>query len=310
MESAELSVSEAATMFGEMFSEPVEAEPEKEKKEPEAEGDQPEAEPVESEEQEADESEEEQPELITIKVDGKEVQVTLDELKSGYQRQADYTKKTMEVSEQRKTAEAEIAQVRQEREAYAQKLQEADVLLRSQLSEQQNINWQELLESDPVEYLKQQHLFQQRQAALQRTHQEYQQLSQLTQAEQAKARDAFIQSQQAELLAKVPEWKDEAKAKAGKAALREYLATEGFNNDELASLADHRQVILARKAMLYDQVMSKAQAAAKKVENLPQKVQRSGSGNSQNSDKRSSAYQGLKRSGSIESAANYFASIV
>jgi hypothetical protein len=309
MESA-LDINQAASVFAEMLTDPGEAEPEKKEQEAPVEGEQPEPDAVDPDEQESEVSDEEQPELITIKVDGKEVQVTLDELKNGYQRQADYTKKTMEVSDQRKQAETEIAKVREEREAYANKLQEADVLLRSQLGEQQNINWQQLLESDPVEYLKQQHLFQERQAALQRTHQEYQQLSQLTQAEQSKARDAFIAEQQEHLLAKLPEWKDEAKAKEGKAALREYLASQEFNNDELASLADHRQVILARKAMLYDQMMSKAQAAAKKVENLPQKVLRTGNGNSQNTDKRSSAFQGLKKTGSIDAAANFFASIL
>ncbi len=40
-------------------------------------------------------------ELYVIKVDGEEHQVTLDELQNGYQRQADYTRKTQEISAER-----------------------------------------------------------------------------------------------------------------------------------------------------------------------------------------------------------------
>lgn len=41
-------------------------------------------------------------EKYTVKVDGSEVEVSLDELRNGYQRQQDYTKKTQEVAEMRK----------------------------------------------------------------------------------------------------------------------------------------------------------------------------------------------------------------
>ena len=37
----------------------------------------------------------------TVKVDGQEQQVSLDELRNGYQRQADYTRKTQELASER-----------------------------------------------------------------------------------------------------------------------------------------------------------------------------------------------------------------
>lgn len=60
-----------------------------------------------------EESEEEQPEpeeedtnpTYTVKVDGKEVEVTQDELLRGYMRQADYTRKTQQIAEERKRLE-------------------------------------------------------------------------------------------------------------------------------------------------------------------------------------------------------------
>ena len=51
----------------------------------------------------------------TVKVDGEEVEVNLDELRNGYQRQADYTRKSQSLAEQRKAYEANLQAVQQER---------------------------------------------------------------------------------------------------------------------------------------------------------------------------------------------------
>ena len=59
-----------------------------------------------SEENEESE-EEEKPQVFTVKVDGKEVEVTLDELQKGYSRTQDYTRKTQQIAEVRKQTEAE-----------------------------------------------------------------------------------------------------------------------------------------------------------------------------------------------------------
>ena len=60
----------------------------------------------------AQEVPEEPGELYTIKIDGEEQQVTLAELQNGYQRQADYTRKTQDLSAERERlqqAEAIVA---------------------------------------------------------------------------------------------------------------------------------------------------------------------------------------------------------
>ena len=44
---------------------------------------------------------------VSLKVDGEDITVTMDELKKGYSRQSDYTKKTQELAEQRKALEEE-----------------------------------------------------------------------------------------------------------------------------------------------------------------------------------------------------------
>ena len=57
--------------------------------------------------------------LYTVKVDGKEVEVNLEEALKGYQRQEAFTKRSMELAEQRKAFAAEAAETKQLRDAYA-----------------------------------------------------------------------------------------------------------------------------------------------------------------------------------------------
>jgi len=282
------------------------------------------AEPVEGQEPEAGNnaaeegddaqlSEEEGAEIVTVLVDGKPVELTKAQIaeahKSGL-RQADYTKKTTELAEQRKAAEAETAKARDERNQYAQNLQRNQALLEATLQEQQKIDWQALLDSDPVEYLKQQHLAQSRQAALQQTHQELQKVHELAKAEQETSFKKHLESQREQLLAKVPEWKDEAKMKAGTAEIKAYLKAAGYTDAEISTVHDHRAVLNVRKAMLYDQMIAKASAAAKKVQQLPQRVERAAGGESGSIDKRTTAFQKFNKSGSVEDAGALFSSIL
>lgn len=248
--------------------------------------------------------------LVTVKIDGKEVEIPLSELKNGYQRQADYTRKTMEVSAERKEADAQKQAAQQERHTYAQNLMRMQAQLEGALQEQQGIDWNALIEQDPQAYLQQKHLLEQRQAALQQNYAAQQQLSQQMQAEQAQQFQNHLKAQQEELLAKLPDWKDEAKAKAETTAIREYLASAGFPEQDINSVADAKVVVIARKAMLYDQMLNKAQAAQKKVATLPQKVERPGNGANPGLDKRSSSFQKLSKSGRVEDAAAVFASLL
>lgn len=248
-----------------------------------------------------------QPQTFTVKIDGKEVEVSLDELKNGYQRQSDYTKKTMEAAEQRKTADAEVQKAQQERQQYAGELQRMAVQLEGVLEQQSQIDWAALIESDPVEYLKQQQLFQQRQALYQQNMQEQQKLAQQFQTEQAQAHQSYLAQQQESLLAKLPDWKDDAKAAAEKAAISKFLQEQGFEADDISSIADHRHVLIARKAMLYDQVMANAKLQAKKVQEAPQRVVKPGVNESRHIDGRSSAAKRHEKGGTVETGAAVFA---
>ena len=248
-------------------------------------------------------------ERISIEVDGKTVELTKAELADAYKnglRQADYTQKTMAVADARKAAEAETEKAVQERQGYVRDLQKLSVQLEGALEQQKQINWDELISTNPVEAMKQQHLMQQRQAAYQEAQQRLYTINQQSQAEQAQELAKFRESQQQELLAKLPNWKDPEKAQAESAAIKTFLKTQGFDDAAINNITDHRAVLLARNAMLYQQMMSKAQAAAKKVSDLPQRTIRPGVTESGKTDGRSAAMQRLSKTGSVDDAAAAF----
>lgn len=275
-----------------------------------------EAEPVE-EPTEEPANEEEPPaegDNITVVIDGKTVELTPQQVAEAYKsglRQSDYTKKTMEVAEERKAVMAEREQAVQQRNAYAQRLAEADNQLSVTLEQQSQINWQELIDNDPVEYLKQQHLFNQRQAQLGQVRSERDQINQIQEQENSQAYVAYIQEQQQELLAKLPSWKDAAKAKEERGAIKEYLKGYGFTDDDIGKVVDHRHVLLVRNAMQFDKLLKQAPDATKRVGKAPVRVERPGAGeNDSSNDARKTAMKQLRKSGSVEDAARVFAQLI
>jgi hypothetical protein len=252
--------------------------------------------------------------LIPLEIDGKVIELTKEQLAEAYKnglRQQDYTRKTMELSEQRKAAEAEKTSLKEERSKYAEKLNNDLILMDGMLQEQSKINWKELLATDPVEYLKQDRIFRERQAEFQKSQQELVKIQQLHQVEQAKQQADYISKQQEELLAKLPDWKDPVKAKTEKEQLRAYLADKhGFTEERIASIQDHQAVILLRKAMQYDALMERATTAKTKVQSLPPKVERPGNGvNANKDDAQTRAINRFQKSGRVEDAAAVFSTM-
>lgn len=71
------------------------------------------------------------------------------------------------------------------------------------------------------------------------------------------------------LLHAIPEWSAADKRDSEATALSRFLANAGFLDDELSDLTDHRLIVLARKAMLYDQLMRSKPLAEKKLAAAP-----------------------------------------
>ena len=257
---------------------------------------------TEQSEEDENSEEEEQPQVFTVKVDGKEVEVTLDELQKGYSRTQDYTRKTQQIAEVRKQTEVELQAVRAEREQYAQLLS----ALESQVQQvaQPNIDWDRLYQEDPIEWVRQREVMRENQEKAAAIQSEQQRLSQLSQQEQAQFMQQKLQHEQEALLAAIPDWKDAKKAQAEKALLVEFGQKIGFTPEELKSVVDHRAVLMLRKAALYDQMMSKRGNIKPVTNNGPRPAKPGAAGRVSSSTESVRAQQRVAKTGRVDDAAN------
>ena len=246
--------------------------------------------------------EQEQPQVFSVKIDGTEVEVTLDELQKGYSRTLDYTRKTQQIAEVRKQAEGELQAVRAEREQYSQLLSALEAQV--QQAAQPNIDWDRLYKEDPIEWVRQREVMRDNQDRAAAIQSEKQRLSQLSQQEQAQFMQQKLQQEQEALLAAIPDWKDAEKAKAEKTLLVEFGQKIGFTPEELKSVVDHRAVLMLRKAALYDQMMSKRGNIKPVTNNGPRPAKPGAAGRVSNSTESVRAQQRVAKTGRVDDAAN------
>jgi len=251
--------------------------------------------------EEEEQEEQEQPQTFTVKIDGKEVAVTLDELQKGYSRTQDYTRKTQQIAEVRKQVEAETQAVRAERGQYAQLLGALQAQL--QASEPQ-VDLDRLYNEDPIEWVRQKEVLRERQEKAYAIQAEQQRLIQLSQQEQQQSMQQHLESQKDALLAALPEWKDPKKAKLEKAMLIESAKSAGFSDEDLKSVYDHRLVLLLRKAALFDQMVSKRQGIKPVVNNGPRPAKPGAAGRVSATSEATRAKQRLEKTGRIDDAAD------
>lgn len=244
-----------------------------------------------------------------VKVDGKEIEVPLEELIAGYQKDADYRQKTAALADQRRDTESAQAQARAaeqqanaERHQAAMALTEAGVVIRANLKQFEGINWQQLAAADPAAYVQARAAFDAQMQQLQQVRQQFTQLQQLEAAQQLQFRERNRVDQQQALLAKLEDWKDPAKASAEKQAISKYLLGQGYSESELDQVDDHRAVLIARKAMLFDALMAQQGKTVAQVKQAPARVEHAGTGN-RPGDGRTSAMKQLARTGSVRDAA-------
>jgi hypothetical protein len=213
---------------------------------------------VSQEEEQIDTQEKQDSPLHKVKVNGQELDVTLDELRNGYSRDADYRQKTEELSNQRKIFQSESEKQRQD---YSQKLTELNQMMsiaQQQLNEEANqVDLEKLYEDDPSEAMRIEHRMKKKQEKLD-------QAMQKSQAEQKQQFDSFLQDQQTKLVAKMPEFNDPQKASQLKSSMKTTLTNYGFNNQEIAQVYDHRIVMLVNDAMKYRNMQSSKPGLAKK----------------------------------------------
>jgi len=252
---------------------------------------------IESDEQ----AEQEEPDTFTIKVDGKNVSVTLDALKQSYSGQAYIQNGMKQAAEQRKQAEEALNSLNQQRaqlDQYAQKLSQTGLMAKPVSPSR------ELFTNDPLgyldadlEYREKMELYQADQNQLQHNHQELQKA-------QAEANQANLQYQQEQLKQLIPDFADAKKATKLKDSLIKHGVKSGFTEAELGSVVDARTLNVLHGDMLWRQSLegkSNVQAKLKKARPLMKSgVKKTGESAKSVETKLMSK---LKKSGSVQDAA-------
>lgn len=205
-----------------------------------------------------------------VKVNGEEIEVPLDELLKGYSREADYSRKTATVAEERRALEQQREAFKTEQTERANRLnaflQQAEAF-DPILDDARKTDWAKLAEEDPAGYVAKQAKVQAR----------VQQLRQVAAERDQLMAEHYQQAMQVGMQAlerAIPEWADAEKRTATQGEIRTYLTKDlGFQEGEIANLVDPRIVQVAYEAMQYRKMKAaRATAEAKKAAPQPTKT--------------------------------------
>jgi hypothetical protein len=208
---------------------------------------------------------------VTVKIDGETKQVPLADVIKSYQLEGHVNNKSIELSNAQKQFETE-------REAavnlYRQQLGQAQTLgqlAQAQLmGEFQQINWNQLRQTDPVQWTALQLEFQNRSAAINQHLQEVAaaQVAQQQQLQQQQA--ALLPRERDKMLETHPEWRDPAKFDADRKSMSAYAKQLGFTDAELGSVFDHRYIAVLHDAAQFRALQASNPETLKRVRAAPQ----------------------------------------
>jgi hypothetical protein len=167
------------------------------------------------------------------------------------------------------------------------------------------VDFEKLYDEDPVEAARLEHKMRKKNEQLQQVQQQTQQL-------QMEEFNKYLQEQQKQLTIKLPELNHPEKGTQFKKQMRDYLSSQGFNDQEIDSVYDHRYVMLVRDAMSYRNLQAAKPQIKKKAINAPKIVKGgvSKSKGQQAAEAKRQQLSRLKKSGKVADAAKIFRSLV
>ena len=266
------------------------------------------------EEAEDDDSDEQTPSTVKLKINGEEIDKPLDEVVALAQQGLDYTKKTQEVAEQRKALEDYAQTIKVQEQEFQQRIQLQNAMIGevaqltnidSQLEAFNQVNWQQLSDSDFVEAQK---LFftynqlQQQRATLV-THLSAKQ--EALQAQQTQSLSEQISKGKEVLAKEIPNWSRET-SQAIISTGKDY----GFTDDELGMIVDPRHVKVLHDAMQWRKLQSNTGVKNKVANAKP--VVKPGAKDSKNTQNAAikSTSDALRKTGKSEYAAKLIENMI
>ena len=257
--------------------------------------------------EESEEESEETEDTYTLKIEGKDVEVTGDELLNGYLRQKDYTRKTQTLAEDRKALEVTTNNIQTEREQYVRALEWFKVnSLGSELSKLENTDWDTLKAEDPTEWQTKRLEYQEARDRVAKTEEEQRRVATVHEQTRAEEFNKAAVEEAKKLYEIAPALKEESE----RVKLRDYALSNGVTKEQLNNLVDSTSLNLLYKAMLYDSSEKKVQKVVKKkVKKNTPKFVKSGStptSKEQISSKVKSKKDRLSKTGDVHDAADLF----
>jgi hypothetical protein len=210
---------------------------------------------------------------VPIKVQGEEMEVTLADLKNGYQMESDYRRKTSELAEQRKAFEAE----KQEQVSSLQSsIQQVNAILTNAeqdlMDKYNSVNWDELKEFDKEDYLIKQNDFAIQAQKLKTQREQAAQTVQTLQQQQAeedrKNLEEYAQNEAQALITAIPDWQDPKVRDEGLKQVYSFAKEIGITDEEINQMYDHRLVRALYLASQGQNMSKKIETAKKKVKPL------------------------------------------
>jgi len=251
------------------------------------------------ENEEDGESEDPAEQVHTVKVNGQEKQVTLEELKRGYSGQEYVQEGMQKAAEARKEAEGVYQALMQERQNLAQLVQQAQSGAMTPPKEPSK----ELFDADPIGYMEAKMTYDEQLKTYNESQAQLQaQLQQQSAAEQ-QARATYAQQEAQKLVELVPELRDAGKASQFKDRVVK-TATEvyGYTPDEIAQIASHRDFLVLRDAMRYQEMMANKDVVREKAKKARPSIKPGAKKVSTNGDAVRKRKDRLKKTGSINDA--------
>ena len=251
-----------------------------------------ESEEVEDPTEDAEEESEDEPDVITegmIEVDGEKLSV--DEIKLGYMRQADYTKKTQAVAEQRKAAEDQTAN-------YESTLNALLTASGADLSRFDNVNWEQAAVQNPDQYKQAKAMYEQTKQTHDFIRAQAKEHQQRTETQQQAAMKENAKESLTVLKSTIPNWNNDLYYSIGEYA----TGSLGVTSEEFNEVHDHRMITALYKAMQFDKAKTETQ---KKVKATPKKTLSGKKAEPKDLGKKDNyrkARDRLKKSGSMEDA--------
>jgi len=212
---------------------------------------------------------EQETDLHQVIVNGEKIDVDLEELKAGYQKDADYRRKTEELAIEKRELKAEEDRLKNQ---YSTKMDDLNSLVATLNAEINNdMNSKELdalWEEDPTEAAKVDRRIQKRKQTIQQAQQK------LRDHQQTQFQE-ILRDEQRKLHLKHPEIADPIKGATVKSNIMEYLSSKGFSNEDVGRIYDSRYFDVIIDGMNFQKAKSvKPNLVSKKVK--PTKFVKSG----------------------------------